>query len=236
MLYGATQSGGQHDAGTLFRIDRQGRLETLHHFQHDTPLGAGTRNPLVLATDGAMYGTSISNIVGRGVIYRVTAAGAIELVRTLSTDEGCYPSGLSQGSDGWLYGAAMLCGQHGLGTLYRVHPDGRLQTLHHFSGEDGSGPRDRPVQHMDGTWYGTTMGYLPGSAGTLYRFRTEAGAGAEVLHQFNLTPEGGISPWGPLLATQGGAIYGTTQRGGNAKGPLGTGPGMVYRYPPDEPR
>jgi uncharacterized repeat protein (TIGR03803 family) len=236
MLYGATQSGGQHDAGTLFRIDRQGRLETLHHFQHDTPLGAGTRNPLVLATDGAMYGTSMSNIVGRGVIYRVTAAGAIELVRTLSTEEGCYPSGLSQGSDGWLYGAAMLCGQHGLGTLYRVHPDGRLQTLHHFSGEDGSGPRDRPVQHMDGTWYGTTMGYLPGSAGTLYRFRTEAGAGAEVLHQFNLTPEGGISPWGPLLATQGGAIYGTTQRGGNAKGPLGTGPGMVYRYPPDEPR
>lgn len=195
-LYGVTELGGLHDAGTVFRVDRSGRLETLHHFQDDTPLGADSLDPLQLAPDGALYGTSLTNIVGRGAIYRVTTAGVVELVRTMTTNEGCYPNGLSLGSDGWLYGAAMLCGRHGLGTLYRVHPDGRLQTLHHFNGEDGSGPRDRPVQGPDGAWYGTTLGYLEGSAGTLYRFRPEAADSMEVLHLFNLKAEDGIDPVG----------------------------------------
>jgi uncharacterized repeat protein (TIGR03803 family) len=233
LLYGTTQAGGLHDAGTVFRINRAGQLETLHHFQHDTPLGAGTPAPLQLAPDGAMYGTSVTNVVGRGAIYRVTTAGQVELVRTLTTDEGCYIRGLSLGNDGWLYGGAMLCGQYGLGTLYRVHPDGRLQTLHHFNGDDGSGALHRPTQGPDGAWYGTTIGYLEGSAGTLYRFRPEAAEGErmEVLHRFNLAPEDGIDPVGPVLPGRDGALYGTTHSGGSTKGPLGTGPGMVYRYP-----
>lgn len=237
-LYGATQGGGQHDAGTLFRIDRNGHLETLHHFQHDTPLGADSLDPLVLAPDGAMYGTSRTNVVGKGAIYRVTVDGTVELVRALTSDEGCYLSGLSRGEDGWLYGAAMLCGRYGLGSLYRVHPEGRLQTLHHFNGDDGSGGRHRPTQGPDGAWYGTTIGYLEGSAGTLYRFRPDAPAGErmEVLHRFNLNPRDGIDPVGPVLPAPDGALYGTTQRGGNTKGPLGTGPGMVYRYPPSPAR
>lgn len=235
-LYGVTQEGGQHGAGTVFRVDRGGQLETLHHFQDDTPLGADTIQPLTLGPDGAMYGTSKTNIVGKGAVYRVTTSGVIELVRSLSTAEGCYPSGLSLGSDGWLYGAAMLCGRHGLGTLYRVHPDGRLHTLHHFNGEDGSGPRDRPTQGPDGAWYGTTIGYLEGSAGTLYRFQPGATEAMEVLHRFNLAVEDGVDPVGPVLPGADGALYGTTQQGGNTKGPLGTGPGMVYRFPPAQER
>lgn len=231
-LYGITRLGGLYGAGTVFRIDRGGRLDTLHHFQHNTPLGAGTIKPLLLGPDAAMYGTSLTDIVGTGAVYRVTPAGAIELVRSLSYNEGCYPSGLSLGRDGWLYGAAMLCGRHGFGTLYRVHPDGRLQTLHHFNGEDGSGPLERPVQGPDGAWYGTTIGYLEGSAGTLYRFRPGATEAMQVLHRFNLAVEDGIDPVGPVLPGPDGALYGTTRHGGNTKGPLGTGPGMVYRFPP----
>lgn len=231
-LYGITSGGGEHGAGTLFRVGTDHSLEVLFSFQHDTPLGSSAKDPLVLGDDGALYGASLSNVVGKGSIFRITPTGAVELVHSMTTQEGCYPSGLSLGRDGWLYGAAMLCGRYGLGTLFRVHPDGRLQTLHHFSGPDGSGARDRPTQGPDGAWYGTTIGYLEGSAGTLYRFRPEAHNGVETLHLFNLRPEDGVDPVGPVLPMVDGAVYGTTQHGGNAKGPQGLGPGMVYRYPP----
>jgi uncharacterized repeat protein (TIGR03803 family) len=223
-LYGVTTHGGQYDAGTVFRIGKGGRFETLYSFKPNDPRGARPLWPLTVGADGALYGVAY----GAGdKIFRVGLDGTVTLERSLEYLDGCSPQALTLGSDGWLYGAAFACGAHGMGTLYRLYPGGKLERLHAFTGEDGSMPKNRLRESSQGDWFGVTLGTAEGTLSTLYRTRFD-GSGVEVIHIFG-SPVDGYNPSGPVLLRSDGFVYGTCGAGGNEKGLTGSGPGMVFR-------
>jgi len=226
-LYGVTNGGGAHGAGTVFRITASGRFESLYSFMPNDLVGSRPNWRLTAGPDGALYGTAYG---GGDTVYRVGLDGAVSLVKRFRYGEGCMPQSLALGSDGWLYGAAFACGPYGMGTLFRLLPDGSFQRLHAFRGSDGAMPKDRLAESADGTWYGTTLGSAEGSLSTLYKIRFD-GSGPVTLHVFNDSQWRG-GPSGPLLVADDGWLYGTSATGGNTKGPEGIGSGMVFRLAP----
>lgn len=227
-LYGITTAGGTHDAGTVFRITRAGRFQSLHSFDPEGDVGARPNWRLTVGPDGALYGVAYGS--GGDTIYRVGLDGVVSLVKQLQAVDGCLPQALTLGSDGWLYGAALICGRYGQGSLYRVQPDGRFERLHAFNGSEVGMPKDQLTESPDGTWYGIAIGDAGNPPRSVYRIRFD-GSAPVLLHVFDDSHWRG-HPSGPLLLATDGLLYGTSADGGNTKGPEGEGTGMVFRLAP----
>lgn len=227
-LYGLTTAGGTHDAGTVFRITASGHFQSLYSFDPNSPVGSRPNWRLTVGPDGALYGVAYAS--GGDTVYRIGRDGAVSLVRRLRYADGCLPQELTLGSDGWLYGGALICGTYGKGTLYRVQPDGRFERLHAFKGGAVGHPKEALTEGPDGTWYGVTIGDAGSPPKTVYKIRFD-GSAPVPLHVFDSSRWRGY-PSGPLLLAPDGLLYGTSASGGNTKGPDGLGSGMVYRLAP----
>jgi len=118
-LYGLTAAGGSRNDGVVFRIGRDGSDFTiLHEFcsYANCADGAGP-GFLVSAQDGNIYGTAGEGADQYGVIFRIApSTGAYTIVVTLNgTLSQNYPTALTLGTDGSLYG---LQGE----ALFRFNP------------------------------------------------------------------------------------------------------------------
>ena len=140
--------------------------------------------------------------------------------------DGARPSSaLIQAPGGALYGTTLNGGAHGMGTVFRVNPDGTGFTVLHscdilyfgvFSGLTNSGGASLSgalVQAPSGALYGTAEMGGPGSSGLIFRLEPD-GTGFKVIHSF-----GHGSGWvfgrngggaGPVALTLGadGLLYG----------------------------
>ena len=129
--YGTTISGGTSGTGTIFRISANGNLTTLYSFGPlfgNSPSynshGAGPRGRLLEGPDGNFYGTTNDGgTSGTGTVFRITPAGALTTLHSFGSDTGtfdnvggaCPYEGVTEGSDGRLYGTtgfggAIRCG------------------------------------------------------------------------------------------------------------------------------
>jgi len=222
-LLGTTELGGRYSdqlcpsgCGTVFRLAPDGTLTTLHRFTNDAN-GAYPSSPLTRASDGALYSTTYTGI------FRVTRAGAFEMVHVLGFDEGFTPGGLLFASDGLLYGTTSE-GQDSEfnGTLFSLTTSGELTTLFRFHGGDGSGPGGPLLEASDGRFYGVTGEGGAQGSGTVFRFDpAKAEKGVTTLHEFDV--DDGALPNAALVQGADGALYGATQFGGNG------GDGTIYR-------
>jgi uncharacterized repeat protein (TIGR03803 family) len=78
-FYGTTSAGGSSGAGTVFRIDRRGRVHMLSSFDGIT--GRSPMAALIQATDGFLYGTTSGGGAGNsGTIFRLDRSGAITVL------------------------------------------------------------------------------------------------------------------------------------------------------------
>lgn len=219
-VYGITISGGTFGLGSVFRLGADGVFTTLHSF--DDTSGAFPWTAMTAGPDGAFYGIVASGgQFGLGGIFRITPSGAQTLLHSFAQGEGSPgPSasgGLSLGSDGALYGAAMFGTFNGDGTVFRITPDGAFSLLHVFSGADGRWPAVPPVPGADGAVYGTTTRGGAFNAGTVYRLTADGTF--TLLHEF--TGVDGEDPAAMLITGADGALYGTT-RGGFLAGSQGS--------------
>jgi uncharacterized repeat protein (TIGR03803 family) len=211
---------GRADAATTFG--------SLHSFS-GTPHNPNSR--LVRASDGNLYGTASGNLDGkdRGVVYRMTPAGAVTVVHVFTGPEGEQPVGLMAGADGLLYGVTQYGGTgticpSGCGVLYSMDLAGSVTVLHDFkSGTlDGQRPTAGIVQAPDGSIYGTTEAGV--SRGTAWRY--VPGGAFTILHAFSTADPAGADPRGGLVRADDGNYYGVT----NQYGPGGQG--TVFRLTP----
>jgi len=88
-------------------------------------------------------------------------------------------AGLTQGSDGYLYGITSSGGANNLGTLYKVDTTGaNYSIVHSFAGgaSDGANPWSTPFQGADGMFYGVTYAGGSSNVGIIYKIDPATGA------------------------------------------------------------
>jgi uncharacterized repeat protein (TIGR03803 family) len=215
-FYGTTNNGGAYgNRGTVFKITPSGTETVLWSFGNGSD-GAYPNVGLVQATDGNFYGTTtMGGANGAGTIFKITPAG-VETVLwsfTFSTTDGSYPyAGLTEGSDGNLYGVAGSGGASGSGVFYRITLSGTETVLWSFGTTPAAAsPNSGLIQASDGTFYGTTAGGGTYGVGTVYSMTPSGvettlwsfGSGTDANH-----PNAG------LILGRDGAFYGATMAGG----------------------
>jgi hypothetical protein len=162
LLYGTAGSGGPNSAslGTLWRIHKDGTdFQVLQQFCTSCTNG-GSPNNIIAGSNGNLYGTTGyggffpssggCQGLGCGVIFRLTTSGVYTVLHRFNgTTETSLPIGVTQASDGNLYGGT---GYLGGGALYRVTPSGKFTNLFTFgSGVYALAPL---TQASDGLLYG----------------------------------------------------------------------------------
>jgi len=246
-FYGTTEYGGtslncgSFGCGTIFRVSPSGTYTNLRSFDGYPNDGAAPLAPLVLGTDGNLYGTaSQGGVYGHGTVFRFSLNGNYTNLYSFgstSTDGASPQAGLVQGGDGNFYGTTYAGGTNqvpsgGRGTVFRISPGGTYTSLYSFAGapKDGSFPQSGLVQGSDGNFYGTTD--LGGSSnncadgcGTVFRI-SPSGTYTN-LHSFTGYPTtDGSAPVAGLVQGSDGNFYGTAASGGMI------GYGTLFRISP----
>ena len=248
-LYGTTLFGGrfhgtcgQDGCGLIFRFSpSSSSLSTLYKFcSLNTPSNhcldgylPFSSSSLFLGADADLYGTTFSGGTNAGgTLFKMTLKGKLATMYSFCSQregkrclDGFGPwASVTQGFDGYLYGATYVGGVERGGTLFRSTPTGGLTTLHMFSStHGGSAPESAPVVAYDGNLYGTTTAAAFGEqTGVIYRLGSQ---GFETLYTFcaEANCADGAVPFAELLAASDGDLYGSTQIGG------ANGEGTIFR-------
>jgi uncharacterized repeat protein (TIGR03803 family) len=169
-FYGITFNGGAKGFGGIFKITSKGTLTTVYSFCSQTNCSDGNypNGPLIQATDGDLYGTTVyGGANGAGTVFKVTPGGKLTTLYSFCAKTNCrdgnYPvAGLVQATDGDLYGTTGGNGDNGnRGTVFKITPSGKLTTLHSFCDEsgcsDGKEPETGLIEATNGNLYGTTV-------------------------------------------------------------------------------
>jgi uncharacterized repeat protein (TIGR03803 family) len=137
-LYGTTAYGASASCldgcGTVFRVSLTGALTTLHSFclQANCPDGSNPSAPLVQATNGNFYGTTLygdinsncgnAGSAGCGTVFEIDPAGNLSTLHDFCTEVGCtdgaYGYALVQATNGNFYGTSDAGGTDNDGTLF----------------------------------------------------------------------------------------------------------------------
>jgi uncharacterized repeat protein (TIGR03803 family) len=209
-FYGGTNSPGETNFGTVFKLNSQVSSITnaiLDPFTVLHSFTAADEHPvnLVQGTDGLLYGTTWN-----GSVFRLTTNGS----SYLSTPQpvGYCPS-LIQGSDGMLYGTAMFGpSDSSQSQVFKINTNNLISTILTNLSSASLFSSSSILQGSDEYLYLTPcFGTVRGDISGLCRMNTN-GSGLTLLHEFTGKPDGQI-PIG-LVEGQDGLLYGTTLEGG----------------------
>ncbi len=182
---------------------------------NNTPDGAGSLSAPLEGSDGHLYGvTSAGGLYYAGVVWTMNKDGSAYQVLyhfeglAGSPNDGSYPIGLIEASDGMLYGVTSDGGSADKGTIYRLGKDGAgYSVLYDFSGTNGADPVARLFEANDGGLYGTTYNGGLANAGVVFGVSKD-GSGFNVLHSFESMADGGY-PNCALIQGSDQYLYGT---------------------------
>jgi uncharacterized repeat protein (TIGR03803 family) len=115
-LYGTTHiQNGQNFAGAIWKIDTQGNPSVVHVL-NGTSDGSIPNAPLVLTTDGNLYGTTAQGGLGYGTLFQISPAGVFTVIHTFTGGaDGGKPAGSLAAGGKTIYGAAQ-------NSVYSYHP------------------------------------------------------------------------------------------------------------------
>ncbi len=225
---------------------------TLYRF--DGTDGSDPFAPLVQATDGLLYGTTVDGGSseacpnGCGTIFKISPHGGLTTLYNFCSQSGCIDgespfAGLLQGPDGSFYGSTGYGGADGFGTIFDVTPSGVLSVLYTSCSQpgctDGASPSARLVAGSDGSFYGTTIfgggsnACQQGADGCGTVFKLAPGGSLTTLYGFCSTSgcaDGANPYYVALVQGTDGNFYGSTTYGGENCG--GAGCGTVFRVTP----
>jgi uncharacterized repeat protein (TIGR03803 family) len=218
VLYGTTYVGGNGNAGTVFKLNRDGTgFAVLKHFDN-TVTGGHPAAGITVGRDGVLYGTALhggSSLFG--TVFKLNTDGsAFSVLQHLTFSTGGYSQArLLQGSDGALYGTANEGGSFEGGTLFKLNTDGSnftvLRNLHPTA--EGTFPIAGLIEGSDGKLYGTTLHGGTYDWGTVFEINPD-GTGYRVLKRFDYSTTGGFLAGG-LIQGSDGALYGAAAYGGD---------------------
>ncbi|MFO1338349.1 MAG: choice-of-anchor tandem repeat GloVer-containing protein [Burkholderiaceae bacterium] len=128
------------------------------------------------------------------------------------------------GQDGQMYGTTFYGGTYHLGTAYRLHRSGAVDTLFNFGASDTTMVQPRGLMAAsDGHLYGVVQGGNDRGFGGVYRMTTQG----QVTQLVDFGSRACRAPVARLAEASDGRLYGSTQSGGAHSG------GCLYRVEPN---
>ena len=221
-LYGATYSGGAFGDGTVFQLTPNGDGSWTESVLHSFNGGDG-REPLsslIFDAVGNLYGTTYTGgAYGWGTVFKLTPNGdgswTESVLHSFNHRDGAFPySSLTFDAAGNLYGTTASGGYFGVGTVFKLKPNGdgswTESRLHSFNVTDGYAPVAGLIFDAAGNLYGTTQYGGTYNYGVVFRLRPKPAGGwrYRVLHEFQDHPS--ANPQAGLVLDQAGDLYGTT--------------------------
>jgi len=168
-LYGTTAGGGTYSGGTVFRIAPNGTESVLYAFCAQTNCTDGKMPWSALIADqvGNLYGTTVTGGPtpgGGGTVFKLAPDGTETVLYSFCQQPDCTDglepyAGVTMDKVGNLYGTTSWGGaldDSGLGTVFKLAPDGTETVLHSFWPQtDGANPVSGVVVDKAGDIYGT---------------------------------------------------------------------------------
>lgn len=250
-LFGTTLYGGDttcnapYGCGTVFKLDKAGKKETVLHRFTGTPDGYFPEALLTSDKTGNLYLTApIGGNLGLGGVFKMDTTGKETLLYSFSGgSDGCFPKpGVILDTAGNLYGVTTQggsgFGNSGYGVVFEVDTSGNETVLYTFSGgSDGAYPGSVLLFDSKGNLYGTTesggMGCGTGCGVVFELSPLSGGNWSEIVLYTFCSLSGcadGESPlFGPLVQDAAGNLYGTTIFGGSYRNCNGDGCGVVFK-------
>jgi uncharacterized repeat protein (TIGR03803 family) len=176
ILYGVANYGGASGLGTIFSIKPSGAFSTV--FSFDGAHGSYPNGTLLIGNDGNFYGsTTGGGASDSGTVFQLSLTGpVVTVLHSFSGTDGAQPSaGLTQATDGKLYGTTYSGGTSGNGTIFSITTAGDFVTLHNFDSTDGAEP-NYLMQHTNGKLYGSTNVGGSSNYGTVFSFDVGLGS------------------------------------------------------------
>jgi uncharacterized repeat protein (TIGR03803 family) len=221
-LYGTTQAGGAHNAGTVFSINQSTGKELVLHSFGKPGDGASPLASLVVV-NGTFYGTTFNGGAYKcaqsenicGTVFSIDSNGHEQVLHSFgSSSDGWRPADNLLNINGTLYGTTAYGGTHGAGTVFTINTSGGENVLHSFAGskDDGCEPLSG-LTDVNGTLYGTTSGCGAYGEGTVFSISTTGSE--QLMHSFGYGTDGKSPAVGMINVS--GTLYGTTGNS-NSKG------------------
>lgn len=226
-LYGLTSSGGNSFAGTIFSFDPlSSSFSKLKDFGENGS-GSNISAKLIQAIDGKLYGLSTyGGNNGIGVIFNFDpSTSQYTKLYDFSGSDGKNPYGsLIQANDGKLYGMTSDGGNNNFGVIFSFDPaSASFIKLMDFDSINGSRPFGSLLQASNGILYGmTNLGGSKGS-GIIFSFDPSTSTYSNI-HDFD--DINGSNPFGNLIQSSNGNLYGLTAYGGSSGG------GVIFSFDP----
>jgi uncharacterized repeat protein (TIGR03803 family) len=225
-FYGtAGDGGGNGGYGTVFSFT-PGTGETILHSFANGSDGAEPEAPLLLGTDGNLYGvTLVGGANTDGTMFRITTSGTLTTLYSFnaSTSGSGAIGGLIEDSSGNFYGTAETGGADE-GTVFKLTSSGILSWATSATVTDGLGSAAALIPGSDGNYYGTALAGGGANDGTVFMITA---AGVETVVYSFAGGSDGESPKAKLLLASDGNFYGTTQFGGTGHS------GIVFKLTPE---
>jgi uncharacterized repeat protein (TIGR03803 family) len=207
---------------SLIKITPSGTVSTLHTFPKNATLLGLTND-----AGGNFYSTLENGGAGQNpvfAIYKTTPTGQTTLLKTfVDLHNVTFPSFLTVGANGNLYGMTGDGGPTHNGTIFKLTPAGKLTTLFNFNGTNGSFGfsdsgcttelQEGPVLDAAGNLYGATPSGGSHGLGTVFML-SPTGV-FTTLYNFGGSATDGSIPNGVTLDNSG-SLYGTTCSGGGS--------------------
>jgi len=221
-FYGTTWQGGANKTGTVYEITPSGTLTLLYSFCSLTNCsdGADPYAPLIQATDGNFYGTTLNGgSKGYGTIFKITSTDSLTTLHSFRYADGASPTaGLIQARNGKFYGTTLYGGTNGGGTVFQITSAGKLKSLYSFCSQrkcgDGANPYLGLVQATNGKFYGTTYAGGAHGHGTVFSITTAGKLTALYSFCSQKKCADGADPIAGVIQATDGNFYGVASRGG----------------------
>jgi uncharacterized repeat protein (TIGR03803 family) len=250
-LFGTTVFGGDtrcnppYGCGTIFKLDKTGKKETVLHKFNGFPDGEFPQSLLVQDGAGNLYGVdSAGGTHSLGGVFKVSKTGKEKVLYSFTGgSDGCFPyPGVIRDSAGNLYGVTLQGGDgfcnNGVGVVFKVDGSGNETVLHTFGGgSNGANPDSVLIFDSQGNLVGTTQNggsSACGGTGCGTVFRVSLGGDETVLYAFcslSGCADGDRPLFGPLARDSKGNLYGTTIFGGTSAC-NGGGCGTIFKLDP----